>query len=759
MRNMNQKLRQLLIGGMLAFVGSVATAQIDVSGLQEVPRNELPAFGTFVWASETLPPLPFAPDDFDGSFYAFNENTFVMDDNADSPLSLGRGMTSNFELPPDPGGGGESGGGGSPPPNIPNRLKFAGQAFSMIDTNDAAENDTALYNVCLGFPEDTNSLPSLQILRYGANAVIVKANHFDYSSETDRDFALLICDRVETPLWKSVNLNGSSDVQDGWLIQGLVNRYDVVDPMYFLVTNISLVYNGFFRAIPYSGPQIELTGADPYDAVSNSLSLHASISDLTGTTNEHLTVLVNGLDPRYILGTNNTITIDTKYTPNGYNTVQVTADNQSATLYDPTNAPGNAKVTFEGSASLPLDFENPTYLYFQGDQSSPDIGTNFIIFGVTPPVNISATIVEPSSGRTIRTYSGYNPDSPYVELDWDFTDANGTSPFTNDQYVVNFTATAAAPPGGGSPGGGTSMQTTNLIDRSHVRAGGWVISNYEEVKPSSEHGNGGWINSEMAKWGNATEAMYESLYDYDFFSLTQYFSWQIGSGRDNPTSPKMPYILNPSTETNWPTFLQTVLTNRSYSDFNYGPGHGNGYLIGGGEYGPPMTFLNYVNTTVSANQVMAWVQNGASATNASNRYKMRKVTMWACYTARVGQGYGNWAQAFGIVDPAKAVQRMQGKNAGLFFGDDLHFVSYGSPATDVAEVATELDKIWVMGANPYPGGADPNYSIQFAYGVTVGLFPELANAKPFLLGFYYLPYAGVYDDQLMVNDISQVKTH
>ena len=38
----------------------------------------------------------------------------------------------------------------------------------------------------------------------------------------DRDFALLVCDKVETPTWKNIDFLGASDAQDGWLVQGMV---------------------------------------------------------------------------------------------------------------------------------------------------------------------------------------------------------------------------------------------------------------------------------------------------------------------------------------------------------------------------------------------------------------------------------------------------------------------------------------------------------------------------------------------------------
>jgi len=746
---------------LAALVASSATqGQPQLSGSEPIPRDQLPRFGTYWFAKgptgQGLPPLPFPPDNPDLPVYALTNGQYLVDDSSVSYPEFNQKRTRNratysasLEGPPDPGGGEGSGDPPPPPPNIANYQKFIGHAFSVIDTNDAAANDTNLYNACISFADDTNTAPTLQIARYGSNAIIIKANRFDYTAETDRDFALLICDAVNRPLWKNIDLGGASDSQDGWLIQGLVSRYAVTDPMFLTITNITPTYNAFFRAVPYSGPQVELTGAQPYDTVANTITLHAAIADLSGSTTQQLTLLVNGLPPRYTLGPSNAIVIDTRYTPNGPVTVSATVASHNAMAYDPTNAAMDTKLEYDNTATLPLDFENQTYVYFPGDMSDPDIGVNYIVFGVTPPKYIAATITEPSTGRVLKGFSGYDPKFDYVELDWNFTEADGVTPYTNDQYAVTFTASD------GSSEASTTLVETNRIERSRVRAAGWVISNYEEVKPSSEHGNGGWINTEMKKWGDATEAMYESLYDHDFFSLTQYYPWQIGSGRDNPTSPHMPFALNPTTEAGWPALVQSVVTNRAYSDFNYGPGHGNGYLIGGGEYASWAWFLNYVNTKISAWDMQSWVQSGSTGPNGNTRYKMRKVAMWCCYSARTGV-YGNWHNAFGI-NPYQ-MNTLSGKNAGLFFNDDLYFTYYGSPPTDVAEVAAEFDKIWVMGANPWPGACDPNYAIGFAFGVTKMMFPELNNAKPLLLGCPYLPYAGVYDDALTVNDYSQVKT-
>lgn len=134
-------------------------------------------------------------------------------------------MSTSFSSPPDFG----SGGGGSPadspssPPDISNYAKFLAQSFSLIDTNDAAVNDTNLYNACLGFGNDTNTYPVLQIAQYQPGCLVLKASHFDYSSES-RDFCVVVCDKLDTPLFKNMDIYApTNNVQNGgWLVQGSV---------------------------------------------------------------------------------------------------------------------------------------------------------------------------------------------------------------------------------------------------------------------------------------------------------------------------------------------------------------------------------------------------------------------------------------------------------------------------------------------------------------------------------------------------------
>ena len=232
----------------------------------------VPQFGNFYSLQAELsdhgwPPLPFNPfanSDVPVPVYSLGRGYYVYDDSlidygcqlsfkrAETDVSgvIGESavltsLTMNVPFPGDEGGGGAQ---TNPLPDPRRNFeKFMGQAFSLVDTNDAAINNTNLYYACLSFPDDTNTAPTLQIARYGTNAVLIKANHFDYSQETTHDFALLVCDTVDKPVWKSVDLTGASDSQDGWLIQGLVARRKVVDPMYLLVENLPTTNNAFFQ--------------------------------------------------------------------------------------------------------------------------------------------------------------------------------------------------------------------------------------------------------------------------------------------------------------------------------------------------------------------------------------------------------------------------------------------------------------------------------------------------------------------------------
>src|SRR5947209_491679 len=77
---------------------------------------------------------------------------------------------SAFAQPTPPGGG--TGCTNCPPVINTNRVavKFMNQVFSLLDTNSLAEVDTNLLNAVQAFPEDTNTVPNLQVAMYGDDA-------------------------------------------------------------------------------------------------------------------------------------------------------------------------------------------------------------------------------------------------------------------------------------------------------------------------------------------------------------------------------------------------------------------------------------------------------------------------------------------------------------------------------------------------------------------------------------------------------------
>ena len=388
-----------------------------------------------------------------------------------------------------PGGGGSyTNGTGSTNTliNIPNYQKYIGQVFSVINTNDAAYNDTNLFNALLAFSDDTNTTPILQILPYKSNCLLLKASHFDYSGENARDFALVVNDKVEVPLYRTVDASTVLTNQNGWLIQGTVPHWQVADPMYFVVSNISRAYNAFFQVIPYGGPQVTLSGYNAYDTVSNTITLHAQLTDLSGITIEQFSVTVDGAPARYSLGASNTISLQTQYNQNGPCTVYATAAN-TALIFDPTNLPDNAKLNYSGSSSLPLDFENDTYLAFASDYAEPSIGTNYFAFVINKPQSISASISDPSNGHIVAYFTNYVPYAATIELPWDFTEGDGVTPYSNNTYTVTFTAYDPS-----------TIVITNTIDRYGVRKASANLATYEREDPNISGGS--YLNAQATEY-------------------------------------------------------------------------------------------------------------------------------------------------------------------------------------------------------------------------------------------------------------------
>jgi hypothetical protein len=353
-------------------------------------------------------PYPFDPTDGAAPISEIGPDQYLVDDSDFVSLRSGGMMAMDSINPNDAGSDGGSG--GSAPPNIRNYAKYGQQIFSLLDTNSLSETDTNLLNACAAMPVDTNTVSMLFIQPYGPSAVIIRADNFDYS-QTNLDFALLVCDKVETPTWKAIDFGGASDAQDGWLVQGIVPNWKVSSSMFMLITNINLTYPAFFQAIPYGGPQVAINGdPQPYDVVSNTITLNAQILDLSGTTNEQFDVSVDDDVARYGLDTTNSVvSVDTRYNVAGLHNVYLKVYS-GASVYEPTNAPDNTKVEFSSFASVPIDFENNNYVVFASDNASPEIGTNFFYYSISKAQNVAGIIFDPSDGHVVLAFTNYVSD-------------------------------------------------------------------------------------------------------------------------------------------------------------------------------------------------------------------------------------------------------------------------------------------------------------------------------------------------------------
>ncbi len=642
------------------------------------------------------------------------------------------GQSSFAQPTPGGGGGGTNSSGGSINTNR-NYIKFMNQVFSLIDTNAVAQTDTNLYNALIAFPNTTDTNSTLQVASYGENSIVIKANHFNYLTETDRDFALLICDKVETPVWKNISLSDTTNSQDGWLAQGTVPNWKVTDPMYFKVSNIARDCNGFYRAIAYAGPQIELTGAQPYAVVSNVITLQVSIMDLSGVTNVQFAMNIDGLPARYNLGASNTISLNTKYNPEGLVNVYAEAFNNNARVYNPTNPPDKSKLFFSGITSLPLEFENDTYLLFASDNCSPDVGTNNILFVIDKAQQIEASITDPSNGQIVASYAGYVPYAATIAIPWNFTQADGVTPYSNDTYVVTFTAFDP-----------TTLTFTNKIGRAGIRPGAGCFLTYQWEEPDA---TGLYLNNKAAQ---VIEQDLVNLFNdqYQSLSLTQYTPGIVGTNRNRAQChPYTAYSLQ---------FKEIMrgLTNVFYSELTVAQSHGSGATIGGGDY---------LHDFFDPQDLQSWCRGYPD----HQKWRLRKAALWACYSGavlmkEVAADYPNWSDACGIIPTAQQENGLMYKNCGLFFGGLLAQGNFGLNNNEnkvTCEVAEFLDQTWVCGKNQYPGGCDPTYSFDFAARATVGRYSELTNALPILRGFKRCVYSSIYDDELRNLNVSHVKNN
>jgi hypothetical protein len=716
--------------------------------------NQLASFASIVFITSTLhagtffvqslggtdgPPLPFDPTGGTAPISEIGPDRYLVDDSDSESLQSGGMMTANSLDPNDT----ESGGGSEnpAPPNIRNYAKYSQQLFSLLDTNSLAETDTNLLTACAAIPVNTNTTPILQIRPYGPNAIIIKASHFDYSAET-RDFTLIVCDKVETPTWKTIDFAGASDAQDGWLVQGTVPQWQVTTNMFILVTNINLIYPAFFRAIPYSGPQVAISGVpSPNDVVSNSIMLNAVIQDLSGVTNEQFEVTADGDPAAYSLSTTNTFSLDTRYNANSWHQVYLNVLGH-ASVYDPTNPPVNINPFFNGSTYIPLDFENDTYLLFASDLVSPDIGTNYILYSINKAQDVAWIISDPSNGNVVLAATNHISTPGTVAVPWNFTEGDGVTPYSNDTYKVEFIAFDPA-----------DLPMTNRIDRHQVRPAGQNIITYEIENPGTS--DGAFLNAKASLYiDNTLVPLYGNLYSWTYpYTITDYTPADIGNNRQN--SALFPYVLDSVSQAgSWATALLFCVSNSvNYSDFGYYMGHGNTPFIGAGPPGE-----DYITHYLPSQYVRDW----ANKPEAQPNWRFRKVVVWCCYSDGPGfheitSAEPNWPEAFGIRDTSEQTRSLIPKNVGLFFRGLLPAYGYsGTSSHTSVEVAAIFDELWVAGPTPYPGGSDPTYSFAWVFDAIRGNSPEINKGLPAWIGFGYLPYTGIYDSQIATNNVSHI---
>lgn len=707
----------------------------------QLSAEALPKSGNFYSLQHPeWPPLPGNGNGLSAWQIGNSGDSFLLNDVGydynPQPRAMTRAMSMNSPLgigdfSPNDSTSGDS----IAPPDISNYLKYMAQSFSVVDTNDAAANDTNLYNALLAFGDDTNTAPTLQIATYQPGCLILKASHFDYSSET-RDFCLVVGDKVETPLFKNIDISHpTNNIQNGgWLVQGSVPAWQVTDPMYLVVSNISLTYNAFFRVIPYDGPQVQLTGYNPYDIVSNTIPLQATITDLSGITNEVISINIDGAAARYSIGSSNVINFETKYNVNGVDNIYLNAAN-AARIYDPSNPPDNSKIFFSASGTIPLDFENDSFLAFASDNCPLLAGTNYIYYYVNKAQQIGANIKCPTDGRLLASYSGYATAPGYIAIPWNFTETNGTTQYTNDTYVVTFIAYDPS-----------TFVSTNSIDKGgNIRLPSGCLLTYEWEDPSTTSGLSLNNAADSAIAGDLL-TLYQDIYEW--WSLTWYDESQVGPNRD--LAQCHPY--NAAYKT-WAGILGQLTNSSTFSELTIAQAHGSGATIGGGPYLPDKFY---------SIDLQRWILYCSTPHN----WRLRKASLFTCYNgdiaASTGFGaYSSWADACGIRPAGFQQTSLTYKNCGLFFGGGLP-QAYQNSVTGVyqatANVAECVDQAWVCGLNQYPGGCDPTYSFDFAINATRGIYPALNLAVPLRGGFGLCVYNPYYDEDLRNLNTSGVKT-
>lgn len=178
-------------------------------------------------------------------------------------------------------------------------------------------------------------------------------------------------------------------------------------------------------------------------------------------------------------------------------------------------------------------------------------------------------------------------------------------------------------------------------------------------------------------------------------------------------------------------------------------GHCNGTELGGGPAGS-----TFVNGFLRSQDVMSYT------TVPQPNWRLRRVAIWGCYSdapekATAGGALPNWARTFGIRPSREQRTGWMAKNAGLFFRGELPQGGYSGTFNGTSvEVAVTFDSLWAFGPLAFPGGANPTYSFGWAVAQIKGMCPEINSGLPKSVGFPYLNFAGVYDDELLTNNIS-----
>ena len=315
------------------------------------------------------------------------------------------------------------------------------------------------------------------------------------------------------------------------------------------------------------------------------------------------------------------------------------------------------------------------------------------------------------------------------------TEVDGVTPYSNDTYVVTFTAYDPE----------TWVSTNSLDKGGNIRVPAGDFLTYEWEDPSTSSGNFLDQHADTAIAGNLLY-LYQDIYDQ--WGLTEYYTWMVGPNRN--WAQCLPY--NASYKS-FNDILAYGMTNSDvFSELTMAQAHGSGPTIGGGSY------LHDV----------VWVQDFALKVkncNTPHNWRLRKACLFTCYNADLvlstaGQ-YVSWPGACGIRDTGLQQASLSYKNCGLFFVGGLpqgYINAVTSQTMGTADVAELVDQAWVCGNNEYPGGCDPTYSFQWAIRAAMGLYPDLAKATPALAGFPLCVYDAWQDEALRNLNTSGVKT-